>query len=83
MSHGRHSTSSEVSHLIAEARRMTSQELLDTYGIELLTDGRVIDTAFDQTYTNIGEWALACVEDDSSEYDDLADKYNKFDDEDY
>lgn len=80
---GRHfSRSSEVAHLIADVRRMTPEDVLETYGIKILPDHQVFDVTFDETYKNLSEWAQACIDGEDDDYDDDEDKYDKYNDED-
>lgn len=82
MSRGHFSRSSEISHLIAQVRRMTPEDVLEAYGIKFLPDGTIWDVTFEENYKNINEWAQACVDEENSEYDDTDDKYDRFSDED-
>lgn len=83
MSRGHFSRSQEIAHLVADVRRMTPEQVMDTHGIQILANGQVYDATFEETYKNISEWAQASLEDEGSEFDDLDDKYSKYDDEDY
>lgn len=85
---GQHSRSSEAAHLVAEVNRLSSEELLEIYGIELdpllvkYNRGLVYDTLYDKFFKTIREWAVFIVEQDSLE-DDFEDEYDSHDDEDY
>jgi hypothetical protein len=80
---GQHSRSSEVAHIIAEVRRMTPEEIIETYGIQLLDDGKVLDITYDEEFKNIPEWAAWSVaEENLYNNEDLYDQ-SKYEDEDY
>ena len=64
-----HSRSSEVAHIVAEVRRMFPEDAFDAYGIEILEDGRIIDTTYDQEFKTLHEWAAWSVDQESA-YDD-------------
>lgn len=74
MSHGRHNASSEVAHLVAEVRSMTSEQAYDVHGIEILPDKTIYDTAYEQDFKNLNAWAVFVVaqemsNDDEDDYD--------------
>lgn len=79
---GRHSLSSEVSHLLIEIRELDAEQLYTQHGIEIHENGSVYDTTYDLTFSTINQWATFVVQqEDSDEDDDLYDKYK--DNEDY
>lgn len=86
MSQGHFSRSSEIAHLLAEVRRMSAQELYDSYGIEFVavgkTTGPVYDTTSDEEYKDLNEWAQAVVDEERSEYEyeDEQDDYGSAED---
>ena len=88
MSGQRFSRATEITHLVAEVTRLSVEENLETYGIELdrmglnHSDEFVYDTLYDKYFKTIHEWAAFTVDQESSEYDDLDDKYSKHNDED-
>lgn len=69
----RFSPSSEVAHLVAEVRRLTPEQILDVYGIEINERGIVWDTLYEEEFLNIREWAKFTVEQDN--LDDDEDEY--------
>jgi len=83
----RFSPSSEVAHLVAEVNRLSAEELLETYGIELdpmlvkYKKKLVYDTLYDKWFNTIREWAVFTVEQDSAEYEDDDDDYGYEDEE--
>jgi hypothetical protein len=70
MSHGRHNASSEVAHLVAEIRRLTPEQALEIHGIELNSDRTVFDTAYEQAFKNLNEWAAFVVAQEMSDEDE-------------
>ena len=77
----RFSPSSEVAHLVAEVNRLSPEELMEVYGIELdpmlqkYNQGFVYDTLYDKFFKTVREWAVFTV--DQEHADDVED------DEDY
>lgn len=86
MSRGHFSRSSQVAHLVDEVNRLSLEENLETYGIELdplllkNKQGLVYDTLYDKYFKTIREWAVFTIEQDSIE--DEEDDYDKYDDKD-
>lgn len=78
MSHGRHNASSEVAHLVAEVRQMTAEQALESYGLVLpqwdTFTTAVYDTAYEQEFKNINEWAKYVIAQEMLE-DDEDDQY--------
>lgn len=72
----------EVTRLINEVSKLSSDELMDTYGIEIYQDGKVYDTVEEIVFDSIGEWAKMTVENDEPMYM-TGNKRGKFDDDDY
>ena len=70
MSRSRHNASSEVAHLVAEVRRVSVEQALEIHGIEIRPDKTVFDTAYEQTFKNLNEWASYVVAQEMSEDDD-------------
>lgn len=86
---GRHfSHSSEVAHLVAEVNRLSAEEILETYGIELdpmllkYNQGFVYDTLENKFFKTIREWAVFTVEQDAIN-DEQDDEYDRHDQEDF
>jgi tyrosine-protein phosphatase YwqE len=79
-----HSRSSEIAHIVTEAKKMTASELMTSYGVEIKPDGTVYDTITDTTFKTLNAWATIVVEEeqDSSYTDDYDDYKSSFDDED-
>lgn len=82
MSHGRYNASSEVAHLVAEVRNLTPEQNLEIHGIEINSDKTIYDTAYNQKFKNITEWAKFVIAQEMNEEGE--DDYNtgKWDDED-
>jgi len=84
----RYSPSSEVAHLVSEVSRLSAEELMETYGIELdplllkYKQGLVYDTLYDKFFKTVREWAVFTVEQDSLYDEDEDDRYTgKWDDD--
>jgi len=77
MSHGRHSISGEITHLIADVKRMSQHDAEQFYGIELNSDKTIYDYTYDKTFKNINEWATYVVTNESDDWEeDEYDHYN-------
>ncbi len=77
----RYSPSSEIAHILAEVRRMSPEEIMDTYGIEISEDKTVFDTAWEQTFKSVQMWAAFVVEQESGDYDEDEYDTGKWDDD--
>ncbi len=66
----RYSPSSEIAHILAEVRRMSPDQIMDTYGIEIYEDKTVFDTAWEQTFKSVQAWATFVVEQESGDFDE-------------
>lgn len=82
------SRSSEAAHLVTEVNRLSVEENLETYGIEIdrlgLKESRefIFDTLYNKYFRTVREWALFTIEQDSLE-DNFDDDYDSRDEEDY
>lgn len=83
MSHGRHSASGEVSHLVADINRMPLREAESFYGFTVNPDKTIYDNTYDKTFKTIYEWAMYVVAQESDDWDDEYDRHsNKWNDDD-
>ena len=81
MSGTQFSRSSEVAHLVAEIRRMTIEEALEIYGVEIHPDKTVFDTAYEEEFKNLNEWAAFVVSQEMDEWEDKDEDTSKWSEE--
>lgn len=82
MSKSHRSVASEVAHMRGEINRMSPQEVLDLYGIELRAGGRVYDHTYNQEFADLAAWVSFNNQQDAEKYEERF-SYGKYDDEDY
>lgn len=74
----RYSPSSEITHLLAELRGLTNEEILDIHGIEIKEDKTVFDLAFEREFKNVQAWATFVVEQENQDFDSEEEYDNKW-----
>jgi hypothetical protein len=75
MSHGRHSMTGEIAHLVADVNSMPPHEAEQFYGFEFNNDKTIYDGMYDKTFKNIYEWAAYVVSQESDEWEDEYDRH--------
>lgn len=71
----------EVSHLVNEIVKMTNEEVLNVYGIQIQPDRSVFDPMYKLKFKTISEWAKFSIEQDNMEYKESY--HEKYESEDY
>jgi len=68
--HNHSAVAQEVAFTINEVNRLSPDEVLSVYGIELLPNGKVFDQTYNKTFESVGEWAEFNIEQDDMEYEE-------------
>ncbi len=64
------SVAHEVTYTINQVNKLSAEEVLDLYGIELLESGKVFDPTYNREFLSVGEWAEFSAQQDAVEYEE-------------
>lgn len=88
MSNRHFSRSSEIAHLVAEVNRLSVEDNLEIYGIDIdrmgvrSNDQFIHDTLYDKYFKTIHDWAAFTVDQESGDDEFDYEQYDKYNDED-